>query len=182
LRHAIPLSVIGVTRKDKAEMIVLNNYIDVVFRPWYHFFDYDNHLYLSWPELICNRIMGDFFRELNINIADCVVSGLKAGYYSDLWLDAYYIPGKGMYQKMHLAHNILIYGYSKDDNIFLAISYTDSGHYDRLRIKPENLIRACLNEYFISIQLIKNNPEATVDYNDALITDKLKQICVIQGH
>ena len=163
-------------------MIVLNNYIDVVFRPWYHFFDYDNHLYLSWPELICNRIMGDFFRELNINIADCVVSGLKAGYYSDLWLDAYYIPGKGMYQKMHLAHNILIYGYSKDDNIFLAISYTDSGHYDRLRIKPENLIRACLNEYFISIQLTKNNPEATVDYNGALITDKLKQICVIQGH
>ena len=65
-------------------MIVLNNYIDVVFRPWYHFFDYDNHLYLSWPELICNRIMGDFFRELNINIADCVVSGLKAGYYSAL--------------------------------------------------------------------------------------------------
>ena len=163
-------------------MIVLNNYIDVVFRPWYHFFDYDNHLYLSWPELICNRIMGDFFRELNINIADCVVSGLKAGSYSDLWLGAYYIAGKGMYQKMHLAHNILIYGYSKDDNIFLAISYTDSGHYDRLRIKPENLIRACLNEYFISIQLIKNNPEATVDYNDALITDKLKQICVIQGH
>ena len=175
LRHAIPLSVIGVTRKDKAEMIVLNNYIDVVFRPWYHFFDYDNHLYLSWPELICNRIMGDFFRKLNINIADCVVSGLKAGYYSDLWLDAYYIPGKGMYQKMHLAHNVLIYGYSKDDNIFLALSYTDSGHYDRLRIKPENLIRACLNEYFISIQLIKNNPEATVDYNDALITDKLKR-------
>ena len=175
LRHALPLSVIGATRKDKAELIVLNNYIDVVFRPWYHFFDYDNHLYLSWSELICNRITGDYFRELKINISDCVVSGLKTGYYSDLWLDAFYIPGKGMYQRTHLAHNVLIYGYSKDNNVFLALSYTDSGHYDRLMIKPENLIRACSNDFFISIQLIKNNPEATVDYNDALITDKLKR-------
>ena len=41
LRHAIPLSVIGATSKDKAEVIVLDNYIDVVFGPWYHFFDYE---------------------------------------------------------------------------------------------------------------------------------------------
>ena len=175
LRHAIPLSIIGATRKDRAEMIILNNYIDVVFRPWYHFFDYDNHLYLSWPELICNRIMGDYFRELKINIADCVISGLKTGYYSDIWLDAYYIPGKGMYQKIHLAHNVLIYGYSKISNEFLALSYTDSGHYDRLKIEPKNLIRACSNEYFISLQLIKNNPQALVDYNNVLIIDNLKR-------
>ena len=175
LRHAIPLSIIGATRKDKAEMIIMNNYIDVVFRPWYHFFDYDNHLYLSWPELICNRITVDYFRELNISIADCVIGGLKTGYYSDLWLDAYYIPGKSMYQRTHLAHNVLVYGYNSDGNEFLAISYTESGHYDRLKIKPENLIRSCSNDYFISIQLMKNNPEAMVDYNDALITEKLKR-------
>ena len=32
LRHAVPLSVIGADRRDKAEMIVINTYIDVVFR------------------------------------------------------------------------------------------------------------------------------------------------------
>lgn|GEM_PF-3671000 len=32
-RHAFPLSVLAADRKDKAEMFVLNEYIDVVFRP-----------------------------------------------------------------------------------------------------------------------------------------------------
>ena len=175
LRHAIPLSVIGADRRDKAEMIVINNYIEVVFRPWYHFFDYDNHLYLAWPELICNRIMDDLFREMSGCIADYVVNGLKCGYYSDLWLDEYYIPGKGGYHYHHLSHNVLIYGYEKEQNRFLAISYTDSGHFSKFTVLPEDLIRACSNNYFLSVQMIKNNPEAQVGYNDALITEKLRR-------
>lgn len=34
LRHAIPLSVLAAERTSKAELVVLNSYIDVVFRPW----------------------------------------------------------------------------------------------------------------------------------------------------
>ncbi len=59
LRNALPLSIIGASRKDRADLIVLNNFIEVVFHPWHHFFDYDNHMYLNWPELSCCSLNKD---------------------------------------------------------------------------------------------------------------------------
>ena len=109
-RHAFPLSVLAADRKDKAEMFVLNEYIDVVFRPWYHYFDYDNHLYDSWDCITCCRLNRETIMVNKINVVDCVLNGLNMGYYSDLWLDTYYIPGKPDYGSLHLSHGLLVYG------------------------------------------------------------------------
>mgnify|MGYP006920174395 FL=1 len=109
-RHAFPLSVLAADRKDKAEMFVLNEYIDVVFRPWYHYFDYDNHLYDSWDCITCCCLNRETIMVNKINVVDCVLNGLNMGYYSDLWLDTYYIPGKPDYGSLHLSHGLLVYG------------------------------------------------------------------------
>lgn len=111
---------IGGCRKDKAEFIVLNNYIDVVFRPWYYFFDYDNHLYLNWRELKSCVLKNDFLRTANINAVDAVINGLRSGYCIDAWADEYYILGKGGYNRRHLTHNLLIYSYDATNKVCLV--------------------------------------------------------------
>lgn len=175
LRNAIPLSVISAVRKDREALVVLNNYIEVVSRPWYHFFDYDNHLYLNWPELTCCRLTKELLNITNANVADVVLRGLCVGYYSDVWTDEYYIPHKSGFGKRHLTHNILIYGYDGITNEFLCLAYIDSGHYESFSLKPNDLIRSSLSEYFCSIQLIKNNPDCQVAYDINMLSKKLKR-------
>mgnify|MGYP001278528829 CR=1 FL=1 len=58
-----------------------------------------------------------------INVVDCVLNGLNMGYYSDLWLDTYYIPGKPDYGSLHLSHGLLVYGYDKTANKFTTLTY-----------------------------------------------------------
>ena len=173
LRHAFPLSVIGAHRKDKADMIVLNDYIDVVFRPWYHYFDFDNHLYTSWPELESCRLDRCFINSSGLSITNIVLHSLCAGYYADLWLDEYYIPGKSGYNKKHLSHAVMIYGFDKTKNVFLGISYDDKGHYRVFEIIPDDICKACSTEYFMSLQLIKSNLKQPANYNEEIILSKL---------
>lgn len=175
LRHAIPLSILEAERKDIAELWVLNEYIDVVFRPWYHWYDYDNQLYDSWNVLICNSLYRDFVEVNNINIVDSLLNGLNGGYYADVWLDSYYIPGKPAYNNMHLAHNVLIYSYDQSANLFNALSYSVNGRYERIGIKPSNILKACSNEYFIRVNFLKRNKETSIAYNIDHLFEKLKR-------
>lgn len=175
LRNAIPLSVIGASRKDKSEMIVLNDFIEIVFRPWYHYFDYDNHHYFCWPQLTCCRLERDFIRRAKINVADFVINGLETGYYVDASVDEYYIQGKINFNRQHLAHNILIYGYDCEQNVFRTLTYTKSGYYEDLEVSPCDFIKSCASEYFGSIQFLKNDPTHQITYDIISIRNKLKR-------
>lgn len=174
LRHAIPLSVLGAERKDVAELCVLNEYIDIVFRPWYHWYDYDNQLYDSWDSLICNTLYRDFIEAAKLDVVESIIGGLNTGYYADVWLDSYYVPGKSAYNNMHLAHNILVYGYDKDSNMFDALSYTINGKYEHLCVAPESIVKGCSNEYFLRIIFLKRNKETSIVYNRDHILKKLR--------
>lgn len=174
LRHAIPLSILAAERKAKAELFVLNSYIDVVFRPWYHWFDYDNHLYDAWNCITCCRLNREMIVAAKINIIDYVLQGLYTGYYSDLWLDSYYIPGKPAYKALHLSHWILIYGYNNETRCFCAMSYTNTGHYERLNIHADNLLKACSNDHFTWIDLLKINKREPIVYKKGLLINKLR--------
>jgi hypothetical protein len=175
LRHAIPLSVIGADRKELAELVVLNDYIEVVFRPWYHWFDYDNYLYDTWNTLVCNVLNRDIVEANEINVAESIIKGLAKGYYADVWMDSYYIPGKPAYQKIHLAHNILIYGYDAEKDKFLSLTYTKSDHYEELEISPLHVLQACSTEYFMRVCFLKRNRESCILYNPEHLVHKLKR-------
>ncbi len=173
LRHAFPLSVLATGRKDKAEYFVLNEYIDIIFRPWYHWFDYDNHLYDSWDCICCRRISRDIIEENRIDVIAYIINGLKIGYYSDLWLDTFYIPGKPGYNSMHLTHCLLVYGYDKDNDVLNTLTYTNSGMYEQLDVHPNDIIRACSNNYFQYINMLKRNDNSQVEYNISILKRKL---------
>lgn len=174
LRHAFPLSVIAATRKDKAELFVLYEYINVIFRPWYHWFDYDNSLYDSWEIISCSKIPREIFATNNLSILDCIANGISAGYYCDLWLDVYYIPGKAGYNETHFTHNVLVYGYDKSANTFKTLTYFE-GKYEDLDIEPQNILKACSNDYFWGAYFFKVNREASMVYLKEELIERLKR-------
>lgn len=173
LRNAIPLSVVGASRADKSDLIVLNNFIETIFHPWYHFFDYDNHQYLCWPELTCCRLEKDFIRNMSINVADLTINALETGYYVDAWIDEYYIPGKNNFNLMHSAHNILIYGYNHEHNAFQTLTYTKAGYYEELEVTASDFIKSSLSGFFVCLQFLKNNPNYQLTYDIHLIKKRL---------
>ena len=174
LRHAFPLSVLQSVSKERAERLVLNEYIDVVYKPWDDWYDYHNYLYSSWECLDYRRMTSDLLRKNGINVIEYIIHALSLGYYADAWLDTYYIPGKPGYARRHMTHGILIFAYTADSREFRALSYNSAGHYDELRIPVKSVFMGCSNAYFHYINLIKNNPGIIVEYNARELCGKLR--------
>lgn len=173
LRHAFPLSVIQADKKDKVERIILSDYIEVIYKPWYNWFDYHNYLYEYWDCIDYRRLSKEILDANNINIIDYIINGLRIGYYSDIWLDTFYIPGKPGYGERHMTHGILIYGYNSDTSSFCALSYTDKGQYQEMSIPIKAVALACTNKYFMYINLIRSRKGSVVEYDVHKIRDGL---------
>ena len=174
LCHAFPLSVLQSVSKERAERLVLNEYIDVVYKPWDDWYDYHNYLYSSWECLDYRRMTSDLLRKNGINVIEYIIHALSLGYYADAWLDAYYIPGKPGYARRHMTHGILIFAYAADSREFRALSYNSAGHYDELRIPVKSVFMGCSNAYFHYINPIKNNPGIIVEYNARELCGRLR--------
>lgn len=173
LRHAFPLSVIQADKKDKAERIILSDYIEVIYKPWCNWFDYHNYLYEYWDYIDYRRLSKEILDANNINIIDYIINGLRIGYYSDIWLDTFYIPGKPGYGEIHMSHGLLIYGYNSDTSSFCALSYTDKGQYQEMSIPIKFVALACTNRYFMYINLIRSRKGSVVEYDVHKIRDGL---------
>lgn len=173
LRHAFPLSVIQADKKDKAERILLSDYIEVIYKPWCNWFDYHNHLYEYWESIDYRRLSKDILDANQINIVEYIINGLTIGYYSDIWLDTFYIPDKPGYGKRHMSHGILVYGYDSTTNSFCALSYTNKGQYQELNVPVQAVALACTNKYFMYINLIRSRKGSIVEYDVHKIRDRL---------
>ena len=173
LRHAFPLSVVQADKKDKVERIILSDYIEVIYKPWYNWFDYHNYLYEYWDCIDYRRLSKEILDANDINIIDFIINGLRIGYYSDIWLDTFYIPGKPGYGERHMTHGILIYGYNSDTSSFCALSYTDKGQYQKMSIPIKAVALACTNKYFMYINLIRSRKGSVVEYDVHKIRDGL---------
>ncbi len=174
LRNAYPMSVIAASNYERMESIAARDFIDVVFRPWYHLFDYDNHLYVTWETIQCSCINKDILFSAHLDVIDLVISGLFSGYYSDLWLDEYYIPHKPNYLKCHFSHTILIYGYDHEKMLFKALSYTNTSFYETFEVALDDVRKACSNDYFMRINLFKDNIGKPWKYDIHNIMRKLR--------
>lgn len=174
LHHAVPLSIIGATDNDRVSRIVLSEYIDVIYKPESIWFDYHNDLFEHWHCINCQIIKRELLEINNITPVSYIINALKLGYYSDIWLDAFYIPGKSWYKKSHHIHGILIYGYDEVEQSFYCLSYDDKQQFSVMRIDQSDINAATSNLYFTQIRLLKNNPDVTVPYDIVRLYKKLK--------
>lgn len=173
LRHAFPLSILQSEHKAKAERIILSDYIDIVYKPWCDLFDYHNYLYEYWDCIDYLKITKDILDINHINVVEYIINGLKAGYYADVWLDTYYIPQKFGYNKKHMTHGILIYGYNAEEQSFTVVSNTNKERYCSFSVSINDVALGCSNCYFEALSLIKVNEKSIVEYDIRKIYKKL---------
>ncbi len=165
LRHAFPLSIMQTQNIERAERLVLNEYIDVIYKPAYNWYDYHNHFYSALDCFEYKVMTSDLLAENNINIVEYIINALRLGYYCDTWLDTYYIPGKPGYEHIHMTHGVLIYAYSAENREFFALSYNSKEQYCELRIPIKAIYMACSNSYFDYIALVKNHESTIIEYD-----------------
>lgn len=173
LRSAMPLSVLFSDREDKYNTFLINQYIDLIAIPYNNTLDHNVYLYYQWDHFDFYRIHREHIEENGINVLGYIYNGLRKGYYSDISLDAYYIPGKSMYNRQHFTHQLLIYGYDEEKDLFHAMTYTDAGQYEDLDVQSDDLIRACSTNHFVHINLFKRELTAREIYNGRKMRDKL---------
>lgn len=173
LHHAVPLSVIGATRPDRAERIVLSEYIDFIYQPSMAWLDFHADPYVAWDYLTCQTITGTMLKANRISPIEYMINALKEGFYCDIWLDAYYIPCKSWYKKSHFSHGLLIYGYDGEKREFLCLTYANELHYIKVKVKADDMIAGTNNEYFAHIKLLTNNYSYKVPYDIRRLYEKL---------
>lgn len=174
LRHAYAFSILQAHRKDKAERLLMDEFIDVVYKPLYNTYDFHNEHYERWECFDCRKITPEIIQANNINIIEYIINGLKCGYYSDIWLDTYYIPHKPSYKKLHTTHGLLIYAFDADSKTFKAMSYDNAEHYVSIDVPMKCVYRGCTNRYFIHLSLIRCSDTPMPAYDRARMKRKLQ--------
>lgn len=76
------------------------------------------------PEAIVRHsfVCGNILRNVK-DIVDLLIDRIEEDWYSILFVDRYYIRGTFAYQESHNLHEVLIYGYDKEQKLFHAITY-----------------------------------------------------------
>lgn len=137
LYYSLPLCII--LANEKLTPWYYENFIEI----FSHDFPYQDKEYLHLRYLCdmnCNRYNTNFYGELadeiclgydllkqERNIGPFLIDNIGKGYYAIIYLDEYYLPGKENYQKEHLVHESLIYGYDDAQKKFMAIGF-DANH------------------------------------------------------
>lgn len=147
--HAIRLSIIQ--KCDEFGInYVYNNYIQLFFkieRKGHATFDYVFPKYKDLSTFRTCSVDKPTFTINSINIKDFIIRGLLCKKYIITSVDEYYIPNRPAYNKFNFGHDVLLYGYDSQNNIFHIIGYTDSGYYQPSTINCDEFVIAYLNSY-----------------------------------
>lgn len=147
--HAIHLSIIQKC-DEQGINYVYNNYIQLMFKTesnGHITFDYTFPRYKNLSTFRTCSVDKPTFTINSINIKEFIIRGLLCKKYIITSVDEYYIPSRLAYKHHHFGHDILLYGYSADENIFHIMGYTDSGHYNPSTTNCDEFVIAYLNSY-----------------------------------
>jgi len=81
------------------------------------------------PFLVTTRLGTDILSALGKEITEFYMQSLDLGYYVVAFIDERCISTKEAYQKFHLPHHLLIYGYDLEKKVFYANGFNDNWLY-----------------------------------------------------
>lgn len=91
-------------------------------------------------------LMANLPRELLIgDVVTHVLNALNNDYYSFFYTDTFYIKPYVNYLKYHTIHEVLIYGYDLEEEVFYGADFFDYTHYDRKMVRFSELREAYNN-------------------------------------
>lgn len=173
-RHTFPLSVLETNESMKNKIFIIYEYIDIIFRPWYDFFDYDNSFYTAWRNIESFKITDLSLIVNSIDKIRFIKNNIDLGFYCDCHIDNFYIPFKPGFNAVHMTHNILIYGYNLKENVFLVMSFGRKGHYEKYYLSFNDFLQSCSTPYFQCLIFFKEKDAYRIEYDTKIILEKLK--------
>lgn len=123
---AYPLSVIS-TNKNYLPWLC-NHYIQLFCNPQevkVHFYEPYNR-YTNNPWFDYEVISKASIKSFNMNPTNLIIEYINRGYYIVSLVDEYYIPKRRAYKKLHMKHDIFIFGYDISNKNFDILGYDEN--------------------------------------------------------
>jgi hypothetical protein len=144
------------------------------FFPYYQalsnpFLDYE---FLSW----------EIFNKMGIDIVPYVIKHIQCEYYFFGYVDEYYINDRVCYHKYHNPHDLFIYGYDDQKQIFYTMGYNSSGFYSSQEVSYADFSKAFAhnkqNKYLFywtdKIHFLHRNDDSIYEMDSDFIFASLK--------
>lgn len=141
------------------------------------FYRYGVSLYPMYPSIELYKIPRDYQNITNKHfpefICDCIE---KNNIYFFIHVDEYFIPRRSGYKKKHGDHDILVFGFDRQNQLFNVVGYTDNGVYEETTVEfyeLEKAFKACTSQEAIYMLNRKTNTNFRFDVN--LVLELLKE-------
>lgn len=92
-------------------------------------FSFPYSVWKSCPFLYYQRICRDFIKSKWNSVTEFIRDSINLDYYIYFDIDRYYIPGTNSYHDYHHTHDLFVYGYDDEKQIFYITDYNISGKY-----------------------------------------------------
>ena len=156
---AYPLGIIyGNCTKRKANMYLIKNHLQMV---WYHDCKETGTGYEFcfcipfFPYRKCfKRHTLDLNPKLN-NVIDIIINHINKKCYVYLVADEFYLSGTKNYNKNHVFHDLLIYGYDEQERMFYTAGYNEKKEYSVNTCRFEDIVFE--KTAFLQCVKLKNN-------------------------
>ena len=102
---------------------------------------YNSKFFLNWS---CFNRRFVFYYD-RMDIIKKIISYIDRNYYIYMELNEFFIPNRPAYKKFDFYHDILIYGYDKNEKILYTIAYNKDGLYKAQKIQYLDIIKAYKN-------------------------------------
>lgn len=129
------------------------------------------------PYLKVQILERDLIFKSPTDILSFIIACLDKGYYIQPTVDEYFLPDSAAYQKRHLVHETLIYGYDKQT--FVGIGYNKNGDYALYHIMFSELEQAIVHADLTGhydpdgLRLFKYDPQARYDFDIHLVREQI---------
>lgn len=162
-----------------------SNYIQMVFKNddqmGYNVRFYKtDHRGIMWdtlnPWINYNIINVNFLKSLNMGIIDLIVRSIDNGYYMTVYLDRFYIPGIRNYQKSHMTHEAMVFGYDLENEKIHIIEYTEA-YMTQFVITFEEFRQAyehCDQRRYEDVHLLKFDGQRHYEFDLINVSEQMK--------
>ena len=84
-------------------------------------------------------------------------------------IDDFYLENSAHYKRMHYSHDIFIYGFDDDKDIYYAAGYTVNNKFELYTFSQKNILESLNSKYitpsYSAISALKLKPKTEYDYN-----------------
>ncbi|MEK4362123.1 hypothetical protein MKX68_06350 [Paenibacillus sp. FSL M8-0212] len=155
---------------DEQNMLdwVYNNFIQIQYvHDWNTlFFDKHHQLLDNCPWLAKYRIPINLVNEKWDEKKDFFIQTIEEEYYIYCYVDRFYLPSSTSFHKEHNYHEVLVFGFDLEKNVFYLADNLANGKYITLEINVTDFVAAFENVYsdndfFTGIHIMKKRAEDT---------------------